>query len=455
MIFLSAQPDDIYFIWQLEILIRNLNKLGVSKKDIHIVIGFHPLTGLKQEFEQFIKINQSLACFFLYPDTRPLHRYVSTIRPHLLSKHWEHFPDLYNETIFYHDSDIILSRIPHIETGDINYVSDTRSYLNADYILKCTDKDIFKAMCAIVGIPEAKVLENNFNTGGAQYVLKKITVTFWEKVYRDSEALFCLLDDFNNNEQQKLINQPEYTPKKIQAWCADMWAVLWNLWHFNKAVQVHPELAFCWPTDPIHLYQEKAILHYSGDHTEKELFFYKRDYIQYAPWYDSNLLTIPATNCSYPLVQLILARKLELDQKRLRLNDFLFVIEGTGENKFHLIRKYILKYLDTEVIDATDLPYYHHEKVVIRIPGPILIPVTSIMKIVNIPYAAYRFSQYYRIDQLFDAVFTKVLDSDVLIQNMGKFSIYHDPTVILKTQNSATTEVQPIIQLEDPIFLLA
>ncbi len=71
-------------------------------------------------------------------------------------------------------------------------------------------------MCSIVGISEDTVIENDSHTGGAQYLLKHITKEFWEKVYEDSESIFCLLEDFNNDEQQKLIGNPEYMPKKYK-----------------------------------------------------------------------------------------------------------------------------------------------------------------------------------------------------------------------------------------------
>ncbi len=40
MIFLSAQPDDTYFIWQLQVLTHNLRQLEVNKEDIHILVGY-------------------------------------------------------------------------------------------------------------------------------------------------------------------------------------------------------------------------------------------------------------------------------------------------------------------------------------------------------------------------------------------------------------------------------
>ncbi len=78
------------------------------------MIGYNPLTELKENFKIFIEENSNLAHFFTYPDTRNNPKYESSICPYLLEKHWVENPDVRNETIFYHDSDILFSRIPSI-----------------------------------------------------------------------------------------------------------------------------------------------------------------------------------------------------------------------------------------------------------------------------------------------------------------------------------------------------
>jgi hypothetical protein len=50
----------------------------------------------------------------------------------------------------------------------------------------------------------------------------------------------------------------------FQSWCADMWAVLWNLWLRNQETKVVPELAFAWSTDPIVKLKSHTILHNAG-----------------------------------------------------------------------------------------------------------------------------------------------------------------------------------------------
>ena len=50
----------------------------------------------------------------------------------------------------------------------------------------------------------------------------------------------------------------------FQSWCADMWAVLWNVWLRDQETKVVPELAFAWSTDPISKLESHTIFHNAG-----------------------------------------------------------------------------------------------------------------------------------------------------------------------------------------------
>ena len=354
MIFISAQPDSIYFIWQLELQLRNFNSLNIDKKNIHVLIAFNPAIGLNPKFKSFIESHKNYAKFYFYPDMRVKQQYMSSIRPHILKQHFEKYPELRNETLFYHDSDILFSRIPRIYSYDgCNdcYVSDTRNYLDIDYIRRLGSTELLNKMAEVVGIEVEIIERNKHNTGGAQYVLNNIDSTFWNKVEADSEQLFTLMLNYNIDFwEQNYPSQKQYRNKKngIQAWCADMWAVLWNLWLCNKNVLIHSELDFSWPYSPIAEWNEKAIQHYSGNITEKSMYFKKHEYFNHSPWYDTSLLSIPNSNCSYKIVELIIARKEELDMERLFYFDSCIIFDGREYTQeqlsiFSTIKNYIQK----------------------------------------------------------------------------------------------------------------
>lgn len=447
MVFISAQPDDIYFIWQLELQLRNFHSFGISKKEIHIIIGHNPIVGLKSEFQQFIQDNKDLALFFPYPDTRKEPSYLSSIRPHLLEKHWKNNPELKDKTIFYHDSDVLFTRkmkIKNILNNTINYVSNTKHYLDSKYIISHSNKKTFQKMCKVIGISAKKIYKNDNNTGGAQYILKNIDEHFWKKVYDDSENIFKLLSDFNKEERQKTIIDTNYKPKEIQGWCSDMWSILWNLLYFKQKVQVHSELDFSWPTDNISYWKKKAIHHYAGEHENKNLFFYKRDYIHYSPWYDQKLYSIPNTNCSYPVVQLIKNRTKELSQKQSPLKNISFKF-----NKNNLeIKRYINSHFSFEenrcVIKRQIIELGNH-KLIIQPQSIQKIDFLFETKKVN----KIHFQNVFKIDQIFTDLFLKTLNHSILTINIKKFTKHNKLIVDIKNKNG-----NDILEIIDDVFLL-
>jgi len=360
MIYLSAQPDTTYFTWQLEIQLRNLNSLGVTKDKIHVLVAYNKVLGLNPSFQNFINENIHLANFFTYIDEREEPKYTSSVRPNILSQHFKLYPELSQEVIMYHDSDILFSRIPQINNlyeDEVCYVSDTRNYLDINYIRATSNENLLDEMLGIVGLTKEKLIQENEETGGAQYILKGITADFWEKVEVDSENLYVAMTDFNRKLWEKEYpEEKDFRSKKrgIQAWCADMWAVLWNLWLEDKPVQIHSEMEFSWPYSPIKDWNRLAIQHYSGNIEDKSKFFKKTEYLNYTPWYDTNLDVIPNISCSYEILKLIKARRVELDSKRLSFPNKVILLKGEEiddktKKLFTLYKNYLTKYLDIEL----------------------------------------------------------------------------------------------------------
>lgn len=474
MLYLSAQPDDYYFVWQLEIQLMNFKKLGVPKDQIHILIGINPIRGIRHYFSDFIETNTGNARFFIYEDKRECKNYLSSIRPHIIKQHFEKFPDLEKEKIFYHDSDIIFRELPDFGLlceGNTWYVSDTRNYLDSRYIINSSNEVLFKKMCRQVGLSTELIISKDEDAGGAQYLLKNTNYTFWDKVERDSEALYSLMQDHNYKEAEYEYikngkKRSEY--KGIQAWCADMWAILWNAWYFNHEVMIHPELDFCWPFDSSEAWNTKKILHYSGNiPKENKTLFRKGNYLKYEPFYEKELNNIPNDNCCNSLVQLIYEYKKGLDKKRILLKDVSFLIpvridsESRLENLYFTTR-YLEKYFDTNIIiaesditqkvDDSLLPPncdYHflyddnvlffHTRInnwlIQKAKTPIItiydtdvvIPIEQILQSVELiknNYCEMVFpydGSFISVDSLFKEMFGKILDPQLFCLNENKF----------------------------------
>ena len=302
MKFICVQPAIDYYTWQVEVMLDNFISTGINPDDIHIVCGHYGSISKKWRklTEKFNDVN-----FFFYPDDRMKPGYISSIRPHLLYKHWVGNPYLTKETVFYHDCDIVLPQALNVDDlleDKYCYVSDTVSYIGANYI-KSKGEHYLDLMSQIVGINKDIIIANQNNSGGAQYILKNIPIEFWKKAYYDAENLYRMVNI-------QIAKDKAIDPKihEIQIWCADMWAVLWNLWFFNKEVRVTDKLSFGWATSMIDEWNKHAIYHNAGVTADRKDMFFKGGYINKLP-YDINLEDFTKEYCSYKYAELVVKTK--------------------------------------------------------------------------------------------------------------------------------------------------
>lgn len=282
MVYICAQPATFYYAWQVDAMLLSFEKCGINLNNVHIVSVNYPEKGIDTHFKNVEnKWIQSGVTFSYYEDTRSTKYYISSIRPHILEKHWMAFPNLQNEAIFYHDSDIALTKpidnLNNMLKDNIVYLSNTIDYIGAKYI-ESKGHGIFEQMCEIVGIDKDLVRSREMDSGGAQYILKAgITSDFWKNVYNDSEQLFHQITLKNRS-----IKTPDY--HELQIWCADMWAVLWNLWKAGYETKIPKELNFTWATMTNTMWKINSIYHNAG--VVEELYgmpFYKANYMTKDP----------------------------------------------------------------------------------------------------------------------------------------------------------------------------
>ena len=291
MKWISAQPATIYYAWQVEVYINNFVENGVSPADIHVVF----LTD--GEIPNEIKVLQRsypYIGFHFYNDNRMDKSYIPSIYFNAVKQHFRAHPELENETIMFHDSDTILLKpftSQHLWGGKSWYFSDTKCYISYDYIMQ-KGEDVYQRMLDIVGIDGIIPKICNSQSGGAQHLIKNSTFAFWNKVEKDSIALYKMFCDTEHLYQKK--NDGDYP---IQKWTAGMWSLLWNAWYFGNEVKISDDLAFCWATDKIEYTNGKQFLHNAGVTEMAQNLFYKGGYTNTLP-YGSNLF-ISQEYCSY------------------------------------------------------------------------------------------------------------------------------------------------------------
>jgi hypothetical protein len=291
--YLCVQPANLYYSWQVEVLLNNFIEIGINLNDVDVVCSIE--TDIPSEWK-ILSENYS-ARFFFYKDTRTTKHYISSIRPNILKQHFKEHPYLKDDVIFYHDCDILLTRNPkewitdEMINDDKWYGSDTRWYIGYDYI-KSKGDDVLEMMTDIVGISIDNVKENELNCIGAQYLLKGISWYFWERVENESELLFHEITKLNNIKKKQ---NPKY--HELQIWCSDMWTLLWNGWKMGKETIVHNNFNFSWATSPIESFYFNNIYHNAGVVNSLDGMFYKSNYMNKLPYDDE--LYIHKNKCNY------------------------------------------------------------------------------------------------------------------------------------------------------------
>lgn len=273
--FICVQPCDKYYQWQVHLWLESLKKIGKSDKAIVLVFtpnyreltpGWEKISALYPEAEfSFIKDEHNIS--------KLLGVYIPILRPYTLMRYFENNPKLIADAIFYCDSDVVFTPNFNIDEEKINdnicYLSDTNSYINASYFdSKVKDVlpekleeykkiDILTELTSLVGITREICEQNNNHSGGAQYLLKEVNASFWSKVITDCINIRVYLQNVNKTFF-------ENENKGFQSWCADMWAVLWNVWLRGQETKVIPEMEFAWSSDHISKLDRVGILHNAG-----------------------------------------------------------------------------------------------------------------------------------------------------------------------------------------------
>lgn len=287
LLFVTAQPDVPYFIWQAKIYIYNFIEKGIDPSKIHIIFGIVPPN--TSPSKESLELKNFGVNVHHYNDDRRKKHYIPSIKPYLISK-WIKSDYSYGKLIFLHDADIIFRTLPDFETlvqDDICYVSDTNGYISYDYIIDCCRRyeqqhqnsrrnQLIEEMANVVKIDVDVIKKNRLHSGGGQYIIKNTTFELWEKIYEDSIGLYNQMLDYQRRFP--------ISPGEIQFWTAEMWSLLWNLWRDNKQTIITNELDFSWATDSIEVFEKKPILHMAGvTDNLRTTKFYKGDFINVDP----------------------------------------------------------------------------------------------------------------------------------------------------------------------------
>lgn len=332
---ITCQPSDDYFIWQNHLYIESCIEAGFSEENIHILIYDPPRRAINLKWDKLKEFYPKLN-IHRYGDkgiVQFIPIYIPILRPHILWQHFEKFPQLKDETILYTDSDILWTKnldIQKLFEDDVCYMSDASSYMNVSYFDRkakevtenkeeAEKRDFLNEICILSGISKDIVIENNKNIGGVQYILKNIDADFWKKVEQDVLKIRVHLMTAN-----KKFYKSENAG--IQSWCADLWAVIFNLWYRKYEVQIVPEMDFAWGSDNISKLDKVGIYHNAGIVADKHgdiPTFYKGAYhLGKNPFTDPHLEVVYNNEKTKTLCNWYYAKKLVELKNKYNINYF-------------------------------------------------------------------------------------------------------------------------------------
>lgn len=249
-----VQPAIPRFQWELEVLLTNIRQFT----GMEVVLLFS-----EHNFAVPIYLRDKYRCsVFVYVDNRDDKGYIPSIRPYLWARYLAERPEAEAETYLYVDSDIIFREWPDFATLDVGpkrwFASDCSGYIGADYVLsRKNGLAIAEKMAEITGITVDQLKATP--GAGAQWVIQNPTAAFWERAYRDSNAIYSYFSGVDSD---------------IQKWTAEMWAQLFGMTREGIDVVInHEELDFCLPTDPVGKWDTVKILHNAGVIGSGDMFF--------------------------------------------------------------------------------------------------------------------------------------------------------------------------------------
>jgi len=277
MKYICAQPETMYYQWQVDTMITSFLQNGVAQSDI-IILSNKETNEFYTLKEKYPEVN-----FFRYD--APVQIYPPAIKPYLMYRYFTNHQE--DKRYFYCDCDVILTKpLPEFEDGI--FMSNTVSYIGYNYI-KSKGQEVVDIVCNAVGIDEQTLIDQQDNSGGCQFVFRTLPAKVWEKAYEDSNKLWQDINKYN------ALNADKYEGTyPLQVWTSEMWATLYAMWYYGYYGKADSRLDFAWSTDEISRLEKTSILHNAGVSTQKNLFK-KSNYMRQLPPCD---LVVDPTKCS-------------------------------------------------------------------------------------------------------------------------------------------------------------
>jgi hypothetical protein len=297
MKFIVPIPDSPYYLWQALVQMAHFRELGYEE-DVHypiVYFGDRPSDLLLRLWEA----DEVRAFLHLYPDTRADTSYPASMKPWLMGKFFEQFPDEVTSVYHYLDPDCILTRpmdfTPFAGDDRVWHGSDTRSYTGVEYI-RAKGEQLFLDLCQIAGVAPEDVIAHDHNTIGAQYFVRGADADFWFTIERNSIAAYRHMVETTDRYHPAGHRYP------IQAWCAEMYLQQFETIRAGFTPVASDLMTFCWANAPAEAWDEHQYFHDAGQPEENGRDFCKTTW-QSSPFRKD--IRVSPSSSSYRYVELI------------------------------------------------------------------------------------------------------------------------------------------------------
>ena len=90
LVFVTAQPDVPYFHWQVKVYSYNFIEMGINPNQIHVI--FSMVNGVTEPTKESLELKSMGINVHHYVDNRQQKHYIPNIKPFLIHKWLEQFP---------------------------------------------------------------------------------------------------------------------------------------------------------------------------------------------------------------------------------------------------------------------------------------------------------------------------------------------------------------------------
>jgi len=307
MRYIFSQTNVTKFKWQLEVAITNLTSLGVSPKDIFIILldvpDGDPTT--KPTLEKYgvnvYQYPQNAVLFYKY-------WYIPYVKPYGLYLFFNEHPEAIPYTYMYQDSDVIYRELVDESKLNVDAThwtgSETGSYTGLAYIESKGDS-LVKLMADKVGVTEDVIRGLGEHVPGAQVVFNSPNPDWFKASAELCGELYSYLGSIEPEFKKMYAEQGHPDTYPIQRWTAQMWTDIWIPANAGIHMSTSPELDFCFATDTMETMNKRKIYHDAGVSADDKDMFFKGKYDHGLEPFGQDFSYVNKNKASYLYVQAI------------------------------------------------------------------------------------------------------------------------------------------------------